>query len=119
EALHADEVLDRSELGGGGGGHLLRGRGGRAKGRVLIFDRLELAQEDVELGVGHDRAVKYVIAVAVLFDLLGQVGVPFAGFGRNLGRPGGFSVLRGHKSERYPSTPTSSANTRDVPRASR
>ena len=65
----------------------LRGRVGRAQGRVALLQRLQLAHERVVLAVADGRRVEHVVAVLVLLDLGGEHGVPLARLGRRLGQP--------------------------------
>ncbi len=68
EAQQALEVGDRGELGRVGAAHPLR-RGVRGpQRRVLLLDRLELAQLGVVLGVALGRGVEDVVAVLLLVD---------------------------------------------------
>jgi hypothetical protein len=70
EAHHRHRVLDRREHGGdGGAADLLRGRVGRDELGELLLERLELAEQLVELGVADDGVVELVVAPVVLGDL--------------------------------------------------
>ncbi len=66
----------------------LGGRIGRAQFGVLILERLQPAQQFVELAVGDDRRVTHVVAelmfanlVSEFLPLPAQVGVDGIGFG--------------------------------------
>ena len=69
-------VLDGGEPGGEAAADPLAGRIGRQQGRILRLQRLEFAQQRVELAVGHGRCVEHVVAELRVADPLGQLGVP-------------------------------------------
>ena len=55
-----------------GAAHQLRRRIGRTQLGVFVFERLQLAQQLVELGVRDDRRVLDVVPELVLSHLIGQ-----------------------------------------------
>ena len=78
EALHPAEVVDGGELRRDRAADLLRRRVRRAELGVVLLEGLELAQADVEVGVGEGRRVEDVVAPAGVLDLLAQLAVPLA-----------------------------------------
>ena len=73
QAQHPLEVLGRGEVGGEArAADQLRRRVGGAQFGMLVFERLQLAQQLVELGVGDDRRVPDVVAELVLAHLVGE-----------------------------------------------
>lgn len=78
EGEHALAVLDGGERRGHGRVRtrdLLRRRVGRTQLGVLLLQRLQGAQELVELAVADDRLVLHVVPEAVPLDLLGELRV--------------------------------------------
>ena len=73
--------------------------GVRSAGNSLL-ERLQLAQQPVELGVGDGRRVEHVVAVLMAAQLVAQLGVPGAGLGRRLGARRG--LLLGGRLRRDP-----------------
>ena len=87
-ALSSDSIrstwLDRGELGGERAAHPLRRRVRRAQARVLVLERLQLAQPLVVLLVRRHRGVADVVRELVRLDQVGQLGPAVPGLGRDL-----------------------------------
>jgi hypothetical protein len=96
EREHPLGVLDLGELRRERAAHVLRGRIGGTQPRISRLERLELAIERVELGVGDDRRIELVIAVLMVANLVGQFGVPGAGLGRRIFPGRGHLLGGGH-----------------------
>ena len=75
EGEHALAVLDGGELRLVRPRDLLGRRVGGAQLRILVLQRLQGAQELVELRVADDGGVLHVVPEAVLLDLLGELRV--------------------------------------------
>jgi hypothetical protein len=64
--------------------HALGWRVGRDQRGMLAFQRLQLVDQAVELGVGNLRVVEHVVAMLVVADLLAQLlRAPLDVFGRS------------------------------------
>ena len=79
EREHPRAVLDLDHPGARLAPDPLGRRVGRSKLRVRVFERLELAQQAVELRVRRDRVVEDVVAVVVRVDLAHESGVTLRG----------------------------------------
>ncbi len=66
-------MLDGTELGGEAAADQLGGRIRRAEFGVLLLERLEFAQERVELTVGDDGGVAHVVAELMFAHLFGEI----------------------------------------------
>ena len=69
--------------------------GVRSSGSVVL-ECLELAEPDVEVGVGEGRVVEDVVAPAGVLDLLAQLEVALARLGRSGGDLGLVGRAHGH-----------------------
>ena len=104
QAEHPLEVVGRGEVGGEArAADQLRRRVGRAQLGMLVLERLQLAQQLVELRVGDDRRVPHVVAELVLAHLVGEFLPAAAQVG-----VGGVVGLLGQRRLRDPGLPSGS-----------
>ena len=55
------------------------GESGRAQLRIGLLKLTQLTHQRVVLGVGYHRGVEHVVAVVLVSDLLGEIGMPVLG----------------------------------------
>ncbi len=84
EAEHPLAVIDGRELRRERATHLLGRTLRRPQTGVPLLDLLQLTQQLIEPGVGHDRRIPDVVGELMTADLLGQLGPSVPHIGRNL-----------------------------------